>query len=787
MTCSQWILTNYILSILCVNQITANPKTNITICAITNLNIRSGYDATAAQWLAIQAINNDSKLLPNYHFQLQVFDTEGQMHTALLNTLNITQSQNKNHSIYFPIILGAPMSSLSTAINPLLGAFNMGQISAASTSISLSDTTKYPYFYRTIPSDKLQAEGLAWLCNEFNWTRIAVVHANDAYGLHLWLQIQDLIITKNYDIDATSIAVSHENPETYKNAADQIKDMNIYIIILIVHDTNIFQYFDHANITDYPHYYLGVDAWFDKKTLDIQTNKTNHMHYNGFIGTVPWQTDSLPLNSYTDDVRIIINESLVKYNRIKELWLYYYNNGFATKLNNLREPGIISIYGYDAMFTIVEAIQEIENNSSDTLSTLINNHVDLIKQLNDSITRRINFIGLSGHVTFDETGERVNGYYSFGNINNGNEIDYFGYFYYNKTGNFVHNINVSKIVWPQDFIDKNMIPRANIWRHEKIKTIHIRLCMTLIILLGVSCIIALVCMIFLIYYRKNIVIKAASWRLNVIMCFGAILGYIGGILYGIDEGFFNESDDYVQTILTYLCNIKLWVLIISYTVLFIPLFGKTYRLSLLFNAILTARVVKDKKIFIGVLICVLIDITMLTIFTIIKPATRVYIDYETISIDELQQLQLKHGRCTFNAHNEIFINDWSIYGFLLFFKLCELIWGLYVALDVSRIKDITNMLTRFDETGIQLLSIFFIVIILCVGMPMYGFGPTEQPDFYYLIIGILILLIGNIVIIFNLFPRIFAVLIKNEAKYALSPVRRIEAKLKRQLKRRYAN
>ena len=52
------------------------------------------------------------------------------------------------NELYFPIVLGAPWSSLSTSTAPVLGTFDMGQISSGATSISLSDTNKYPYFYR---------------------------------------------------------------------------------------------------------------------------------------------------------------------------------------------------------------------------------------------------------------------------------------------------------------------------------------------------------------------------------------------------------------------------------------------------------------------------------------------------------------------------------------------------------------------------------------------------------------------------------------------------------------
>ncbi len=55
---------------------------------------------------------------------------------------------------------GCTWSSLSTIVSAAFGAFDMGQISSSATSISLSDTPSYRYFYRTIPSDALQTQGI---------------------------------------------------------------------------------------------------------------------------------------------------------------------------------------------------------------------------------------------------------------------------------------------------------------------------------------------------------------------------------------------------------------------------------------------------------------------------------------------------------------------------------------------------------------------------------------------------------------------------------------------------
>ena len=117
------------------------------------------------------------------------------------------------------------------------------------------------FIFRTIPSDELQSEGIIILCEEFGWDSIAVVYVNDVYGLYLSLGIQRL--GKDKDIDVSTIAVAYEDTDTYEEAADQILKLGVYIVVLIVHNTEVgiqslFQKFDELGIVGYPYYYIGL-------------------------------------------------------------------------------------------------------------------------------------------------------------------------------------------------------------------------------------------------------------------------------------------------------------------------------------------------------------------------------------------------------------------------------------------------------------------------------------------------------------------------------------------------
>ena len=146
------------------------------------------------------------------------------------------------------------------------------------------------------------------LCKQFNWTSIAIVYVNDAYGLYLSLDIQEL--ARDNGISATAIVVTYGSESTYLNAAEQIKELGVYIIIVISSGyKSIFDVFKNESITGYPYFYVGTDAWLSTAVLE-QWGIAKKDEAKGYIGTVPWQTDSLDLSFYDDEIQELLTKSL---------------------------------------------------------------------------------------------------------------------------------------------------------------------------------------------------------------------------------------------------------------------------------------------------------------------------------------------------------------------------------------------------------------------------------------------------------------------------------------------
>eukprot|EP01083_Nonionella_stella_P294515 1001153_1 len=293
----------------------------------------------------------------------------------------------------------------------------------------------------------------------------------------------------------------------------------------------------------------------------------------GWIATVPWQSHGLPLNAYPEEVRKIVNQSLILHNNFLTKWNDSYHNG--------KRPSFYSGYGYDAVYTLAYAIQYIEDHPNEydgqNILDIIRNKEasEIIELLNGIITSKIDFIGVSGRVSFDENGDRLHGFFSFRNIVSDGKMNYVGYFYMNVSdGTISHQLNVSKIHWPSAFVEKGIIPHTDIITYEEMISLPVSASVCTVSVSLLSIIYAACCICLSIHYRQHKVIRAVSWRFNIVICMGAILGYTATIIYSIDEVFLDDT-----YILGIACNVRIWVTTIAFTLLFMPLFAKPYRLS----------------------------------------------------------------------------------------------------------------------------------------------------------------------------------------------------------------
>ena len=144
-----------------------------------------------AMVLATQEINSNNSFLPGVTLAFEIRDTCGLANIALEESLKFVSGRSLKPAgagngtrevLGISGVVGAALSRASTSVARLLRLFQVPQISYASTASVLSDKTIFDYFFRTIPSDSLQARAMADIIEYFNWTYVIAMHTGDIYG-----------------------------------------------------------------------------------------------------------------------------------------------------------------------------------------------------------------------------------------------------------------------------------------------------------------------------------------------------------------------------------------------------------------------------------------------------------------------------------------------------------------------------------------------------------------------------------------------------------------------------
>ncbi|KAJ1080390.1 hypothetical protein NDU88_000606 [Pleurodeles waltl] len=138
---------------------------------------------------AIEEINSHSELLPNMTLGFRIYDSCMMIQHAIKGTLWMLTGleepiPNYQCSRTHPpaAIIGETTSSISVVMARILGLYQHPQISYSASSSLLSDRNQFPSFFRTMPSDDFQAQGLVQLLIHFGWTWIGLLAEDSDYG-----------------------------------------------------------------------------------------------------------------------------------------------------------------------------------------------------------------------------------------------------------------------------------------------------------------------------------------------------------------------------------------------------------------------------------------------------------------------------------------------------------------------------------------------------------------------------------------------------------------------------
>ncbi len=169
---------------------------------------------------AIDSINERSDLLRSVRLGYEICPDCGSTPLTVWSMSSLTKSlkkseyeatcgvQNDADTLDKVVaVIGPGISQTSIVAAPVGRTFAVPVVSYSATSDELSDIDRYPFFFRTAPADKFQAEVIADVLNYNNWKYVALFYALSSYGVHGARQLSRL--TENAGIClAVNMAVS---------------------------------------------------------------------------------------------------------------------------------------------------------------------------------------------------------------------------------------------------------------------------------------------------------------------------------------------------------------------------------------------------------------------------------------------------------------------------------------------------------------------------------------------------------------------------------------------------
>nr|XP_014344371.1 PREDICTED: taste receptor type 1 member 3-like [Latimeria chalumnae] len=239
-----------------------------------------------AMRFAIDEINNSTKLLPNVKLGYEIYDICLESLVAMRSTMMFlskyqsdvieVQCNYTDYSTRVTAIIGPGSSELAIVISRLFSFFLIPQISYSASSELLSDKKKFPSFFRTIPSDKKQAEAMALLVKEFQWNWVAAIGTDDEYGRRGMEKFVELASEKGVCITYEDLIPIHETTDGFSEKIEQIVnnlvETEVNVTVIFADDRYVDAFMNvviQQQVTD--KVWIGSEAWItDANVARIQ-------------------------------------------------------------------------------------------------------------------------------------------------------------------------------------------------------------------------------------------------------------------------------------------------------------------------------------------------------------------------------------------------------------------------------------------------------------------------------------------------------------------------------------
>ncbi|XP_071794546.1 gamma-aminobutyric acid type B receptor subunit 2-like [Asterias amurensis] len=685
----------------------------------------NGYPALLGAKRAIADINNRSDVLPDYELVLHMEDNEVNLPVAL-DRLYVELLGKPPTKV---AILGPLLSKVAETVAQVIGRWSIVEITPGGSSSVFSNRDRYPHIYRILTSASLFGSAQAAIIRQFGWTRIATL--NEAVEPHKGRikQLHDESAHSNFSIVSSETFIT--DPE---DALKRLKDIDVRIIATAFYEGKVRKVF----CTAYKLGMYGPDyVWM-----------ILGLYMNG------WQYVEDEMISCTTEELLTASEGYLAitfsfYGQEKDV-----GRGGQTPAEFRKDMSDLLGYNisvtdptyaancYDAIWALALAFDKAEPLLSRSLDSYEYHDEEYANIVGQCILNQT-FAGMSGYVSFHETGYRIGNLLIEQNIA-GTET---------HIGTF--DTAAIEITWS--------IPAEDIWYYSDGKPPHdsditvvifdlqatpLPTLMVMSVLAVLGMVLAVLFLGFNIWKRQHKQVKMSSPQVNNLIACGFIFAYLSVVLLGIDNSMVGKDT------LVSICVLRTWIISLGFTLSFGGMFTKMWRVYSIVIANKTKRkVIKDRHLFAVIAVLLLVDLAILIPWQVANPMRTEDRREPVVQTEEHLSKKEKHVVLYVNCTSE---NSTVWTTAILIYKTFIVVFGAFLAWSTRNIN-----VPGLNDSYYVGLSIYNTVICCVVAVPL-SFLTASSIGVTFALVSVFLLFCITASLCMLFFPKVIAVYRPNE-------------------------
>ncbi|XP_067655447.1 gamma-aminobutyric acid type B receptor subunit 2-like [Haliotis asinina] len=671
-------------------------------------NANLGLTTLPAVQYAIDMVNNSTDILPDHEIVLVWNDTQGSNTESIKLLFDFIQSPPKKL-----MLIGPVLPKMAAHVAEAATAWNLLQMSFGARTPDLNCRTRFPYFYRTLGPDQVFNPAKVALFKHFQWKRVACLYEDDKYEVYSTAKNHFMDLWK---ADGNEIVASECITDTGASL-DILKQRDARVIVANIPVSKAKQVFCEA-------YMRGLCG---KKYVWVML---------GFEADSWWNDPSLPCNCTAEQIKEVTDGMIMMDFMHSDVGTQEAFNVNPTdfeafiRQQSSRDNKYAS-YAFDGAMSLLLTLDQAarENVSLETFCYKNETYVRTFARIMSDLV----FYGLTGKIAYDQKGNRK-GHTSITQLQ-GEERKRVGkYCPFDKKLTLYDD---TPIKWKGHGIPKDGFSRGIRTHRLPYGVLVTYMC------IGMAGI--LVCAGFLIFNiknRKHGQIKLSAPVINNVLLTGSMVAYGALILYGVDGRVIAPQN------LGLLCNVRVVVLAIAFSVAFGAMFTKTWRLyQIVANKTACKRVVKDLSLVTSIATLLGLDGIILVTWFSQDPLDRSIVKLpeqsDPADSDHLIQPLLEVCSCKYGGF-------WVTV--LLAFKGLLLLFGLFLSWQTRHIA-----IDGINDSRYTRMSVYTVALVSLVGVPVfYLLGPANIAAVY--IICPVCIIVGTSVTVCLIFvPKVYVV------------------------------